>query len=48
MWNAKIASSISSVSPLREFYLNSKIYNILDKIRDRCIRGKNRDGNGVP
>ena len=37
-----MASSISGVSLLKEFYLNCSIYNILSKIRDRCMRRKNK------
>ena len=48
MWNVRMASSISNVSLLREFCLNSRIYNILGKIRDRYMRGKDRGGNRVP
>ena len=47
IWNARMVSSVSSVSLPREFCLNSKKYNILDKIRDGCMREKNRGGNVV-
>ena len=47
-WNAKMASGISDVSPPEEFCLNSRIYNIIGKIRDRYIEEKNRDRNEVP
>ena len=40
-------SSISSVSLPREFHLNSKMYNILGKIRDVYIEEKNRGKNRV-
>ena len=40
-------SGINSVSLSREFYLNNRMYNILGKIRDGCIEGKDRDRNGV-
>ena len=33
MWNTRMTSSISGISPLREFCLNDRIYNIPSKIR---------------
>ena len=42
-----MASNINSVSLSREFCLDSRTYNILDKVRDRCMGGKDRGGNGV-
>ena len=42
-----MASSISRVSLSRKFHLNSRIYNISDKIKDRYVREKDRDGNKV-
>ena len=36
---------INSVSLLREFSLNSRIYNILSKIGDKHIRRKKRGRN---
>ena len=45
--NVRMASSINSVSPSREFYLNNRMYNILGKIRDRYIEEKDRDRNEV-
>jgi len=47
MWNAKMASSISGVSLPREFCLDSRIYNILGKIRDRYMKGEDRGRNRV-
>ena len=42
-----MVSGVSGVNLPREFCLNSKTYNILDKIRDKYMREKNRGGNGV-
>jgi len=38
-------NSISSISLLREFYLNGRIYNILNKIGDKYIKRKKRGKN---
>ena len=43
-----MVSSISSVSLSREFCLNNRAYNILSKIRDKCIRKRNKDRNKIP
>lgn len=43
-----MTSSISGVSLLKEFCLNVRIYNIPGKIRDKCMREKDRGGNEVP
>jgi len=43
-----MTSGISGISLPREFCLDSRIYNILDKIRNRYMREKDRDGNGIP
>jgi len=48
IWNARMVSNISSISPLKEFCLNSRAYNIPSKSRDRCMKRKNRDKNGIP
>ena len=42
IWNARIVGSISGVSLPREFCLNSIMYNILSKVRDRHMRRKNK------
>ena len=42
-----MTSNISSISLSREFCLNNRTYNILDKIRDRYIKRKNRDKDRV-
>ena len=47
MWNTRMASSINSVSPPKEFCLDSRMYNISGKVRDRCMGEKNRGRNGV-
>jgi len=47
MWNARIVGGISSVSSPINLYLDSRIYNIPYKIRDRCIRRKNKGKNGI-
>ena len=46
-WDARIAKSISSVSPPREFCLNKRMYNIPDKIRDWYMEENDRGGNGI-
>jgi len=47
MWNTRMASSINSVSPPKEFCLDSRMYNISGKVRDRCMGEKNRGKNGA-
>ena len=47
MWDAKMVSSTSSISPPRELCLNSRMYNISGKVRNRCIEGKDRDRDRV-
>ena len=47
-WDARIANSISSVSPPREFCLNKRMYNIPDKIRDGYMKENDRGGNRIP
>ena len=47
IWNTRMVSSISSVSLPREFYLDSRIYNIPDKIWDKCMEGKDKGRNRV-
>jgi len=41
-------SGIGSVSLSREFCINSKMYNILGKIRNRYMREKDRGRDQVP
>ena len=46
-WNARMTSGISSVSLSREFHLNSRMYNILGKIRDVYMEENDRGRNRV-
>ena len=47
IWNARIASGIDDISLHKEFHLNSRIYIIPDKIRDKCMGEKDRGTNEV-
>jgi len=47
IWNTRMINSISSISLLREFCLNGRIYNILNKIGDKYIKRKKRDRNTI-
>ena len=47
IWDARIVNSISGISLPRKFCLNSRIYNIPNKIWDICIEEKDRDRNKV-
>ena len=42
IWNTRIMNNISTISLSREFCLNSRIYNIPSKVRDRCMKRENR------